>query len=302
MTFSAQIKEELSSVDITTSECALAECCGMIFFANSTTKDRIKIVTENNNVARRASRLLKTLFGFDFDKKIIPESTFKKYNLLIENPSKISEIFDAFGLDNSDNLSIRLNAALVETDDARAAFCRGAFLTAGSVSSPASHYHLELVTSHSILSREVVALLFELDLPAKLTLRKSNNIIYFKESGHIEDFLTRIGAPLSALELMQEKLIKDVRNNTNRQVNCDLANLARVADAAKAHIAAINKLYDFGMIENLSPQLQSAAVLRLKYPDASLAELVTYAEDGVGKSGLNHRLNKLISMAEELDK
>ena len=101
---------------------------------------------------------------------------------------------------------------------------------------------------------------------------------------------------------MQEKLIKDVRNNTNRQVNCDLANLARVADAAKAHIAAINKLHDFGMIENLSPQLQSAASLRLRYPDASLSELVAFADDGVGKSGLNHRLNKLISMAEELDK
>lgn len=302
MTFSAQIKEELASVEITSPECALAECCGMIFFANSTTGNRIKIVTENNNVARRASRLLKTLFGFDFDKKIIPESTFKKYNLLIENPTKIAEIFDAFGLVADENLSIRLNGALVESDEARSAFCRGAFLTAGSVASPTSHYHLELVTSHATLSREVVALLYELNLPAKHTLRKSNSIIYFKESGHIEDFLTRIGAPLSALELMQEKLLKDVRNNTNRQVNCDLANLARAADAAKIHIAAINKLYDLGMIETLSPQLQAAAILRLRYPDASLSELVALAKDGVGKSGLNHRLKKLVSLAEELDK
>ncbi len=302
MTFTAQIKEELSALEIKNPECALAECCGMILFANSTTRNRIKIITENKNVALRASRLLKSLFGFDFDKKIIPQSSLKKFNLIIEHPSRISEIFEAIGINSDDSLSLRLNAAIVETDEARAAFCRGAFLTGGSVADPSSRYHLELVTSHSNLSREVISLLLELELPAKLAMRKSNNIIYLKESGYIEEFLTRIGAPLSALELMQTKLVKDVRNNINRQVNFEVANLSKAADAAKIHITAIKKLHKLGIIDTLSEQLQSAARVRLQYPEASLAELSRLSEDGVGKSGLNHRLNKLVSIAEELDK
>ncbi len=301
MTFTARIKEELSAIEIKNPEAALAECCGMILFANSTTKDRIKIITENKNVALRASRLLKSLFAFDFDKKIIPESAFKKFNLIMEREERISEIFEAFGINPEDALSLRLNAALVETDETRAAFCRGAFLTGGSVADPSSRYHLELVTSHANLSREVISLLLELELPAKLAMRKSNNIIYLKESGYIEEFLTRIGAPLSALELMQTKLVKDVRNNINRQVNFEVANLSKAADAAKNHISAIKKLQKLGKLEALSPQLQSAARLRLLHPEASLAELTAFSEDGVGKSGLNHRLNKIVSIAEELD-
>lgn len=299
MTFTAQIKEELSAIEIKNPEAALAECCGMILFANATTKDRIKIITENKHVALRASRLLKSLFAFDFDKKIIPESSLKKFNLIIEREARISEIFEAFGINPEDALSLRLNAALVETDEARAAFCRGAFLTGGSVADPSSRYHLELVTSHANLSREVISLLLELDLPAKLAMRKSNNIIYLKESGYIEEFLTRIGAPLSALELMQTKLVKDVRNNINRQVNFEVANLSKAADAARIHISAIKKLQKLGKLEELSPQLQSAARLRLLHPEASLSELVAFAEDGVSKSGLNHRLNKIVSIAEE---
>ncbi len=300
MTFSAKIKEELSILEIRNADEALAECCGIILFANTTRNNKIKIVTENKNVFARASRLLKSLFAFDFDKKIIPEASLKKFNLIVENPAKIAEIFGAFGINADGTLSLHLNGALVETDEARAAFCRGAFLAGGSVSDPSSRYHLELVTSHSALSREVVSLLLDLDLPAKLATRKSNNIIYLKESGHIEDFLTRIGAPLCALELMQTKLVKDVRNNINRQVNFEVANLSKTADAAKNHIAAIKKLQDLGVLDTLSSQLQTAANLRLSNPEISLSELAKLSEDGVGKSGLNHRLNKLVSLAEEL--
>lgn len=298
MTFSAKIKEEICSLSVNNPECALAECCGMILFANATSSDKIKIVTENKNVVHRASRLLKSLFGFDFDKKIVPASSLKKFNLIIENKDKLTEIFDAFGIDPK--VSLRLNAAIVESDDARAAFCRGAFLTGGSVSDPEARYHLELVTSHNNLSRELIALLLDLELPAKLAFRKSNNIIYLKESGNIEDFLTRIGAPLSALDLMQTKLVKDVRNKINRKVNCEFANMTKSADAAQSHITAIKKIISSGYFEQLSPQLQEAARLRLENPDESLSGLVKLANGEVSKSGLNHRLNKLLSFADEI--
>ena len=298
MTFSAKIKEELCKLPLKNPECVLAECCGLVLFANSTRKDKIKIITENKDVAHRASWLLKSLFGFDFDKKIIPAASLKKFNLIIESPEKLDIIFEAFGIDAT--VSLRLNAAIIETDEARAAFCRGAFLSGGSVTDPESAYHLELATSHNTLSREVVSLLLDLELPAKTATRKSNYVIYFKESGHIEDFLTRIGAPVSAVELMQTKLFKNVRNQTNRQVNCDVANLNKAADAAKAHLLDIHTIMDNGEFDSLSPQLQSAANLRLAYPDATLSELVGYSNGEVGKSGLNHRFSKLHAIAEEI--
>ncbi|MBQ8003699.1 MAG: DNA-binding protein WhiA [Oscillospiraceae bacterium] len=298
MTFSAKIKEELCSLPIKHLEAALAELCGMVLFANATKNTKIKLTTENRNIAHRASWLLKSLFGFDFDKKIVPAETLKKYSLIIENREKLDEIFDAFGTDPK--ISLRLNAAIVETDEARAAFCRGAFLTGGSVTDPESGYHLELVTSHNNLSREVISLLLELNLPAKLAVRKSNNIIYLKESGHIEDFLTRIGAPLSALDLMQTKLLKDVRNKINRKVNCEVANMSKTADAAKAQLNAIKMIREHSGLETLSPQLLEAANLRLENPELSLSELVKLTGGKIGRSGLNHRLNKLISLSDDI--
>ncbi len=298
MTFSAKIKEELCSLPIKNAEAALAELCGMVLFANATKSTKIKLTTENKSIAHRASWLLKSLFGFDFDKKIVPVGSIRKFSLIIENADKLHEIFDAFGTDPK--ISIRLNAAIAETDEARAAFCRGAFLTGGSVTDPETGYHLELVTSHNNLSREVISLLFELELPAKLAARKSNNIIYLKESGHIEDFLTRIGAPLSALDLMQTKLLKDVRNKINRKVNCEVANMTKTADAAKTQLNAIKIIKEHTGLEALTPQLYDAAILRTENPELSLSELVKLSGGKVGRSGLNHRLNKLIAISEDI--
>ncbi len=300
MTFSAKVKEELCRIPIDNPETALAECCGMVLFANTTKTNKLKIVTENANVALRASRLLKSLFGFDFDRKIVPAASVKKYNLTVETPSRLSEVFEALGLDTENSLSLRLNAAIVESDEARSAFCRGAFLTGGSATDPESEYHLELVTSHFSLSREVISTLLDLELPAKLAFRKSNYIIYFKESGNIEDFLTRIGAPLCAMEIMQAKLYKDLRNKVNRQVNCETANMNKAADAAGIQLRAIKHISQTIGLDSLSPQLQMAATLRIENPDKSLSELAELVRGQVGRSGLNHRLNKLISISEEI--
>ncbi len=300
MTFSAKIKEELCRIPIDNPETALAECCGMILFANTIKTQKIKIITENSNVALRASRLLKSLFGFDFDRKIVPASSLKKYNLAVDSPERLSEIFDALGLDTENSLSLHLNAAIVESDEARAAFCRGAFLAGGSCVDPESEYHLELVTSHYSLSREVISALLDLELPAKLTFRKSNHIIYFKESGQIEDFLTHIGAPLCAMEIMQAKLYKDLRNKVNRQVNCETANMNKTADAAKVQLRAINRILNTVGLDSLTPQLRTAALLRLENPEKTLSELAELSNGEVGKSGLNHRLSKLIAISEKI--
>lgn len=298
MTFSARVKAELCKCPVESADTALAEICGIVLFANTFDSRSLRITTENQDFAARVSKLLKMLFGFDFDRKVIPANSVKKYSFTVDHPDKLSAIYDAFGYDMRTTHTLHLNGALVEDEASRAAFVRGAFLAGGSMIDPEREYHWELVTSHYHLSREVLALLYELEAPAKVTVRKSSQVIYFKESGHIEDLLTRIGAPVSAMAVMETKMFKELRNTVNRKVNCETANLSKTVDAAGAQLEAIEKIQAAAGLDSLPDKLAQAALLRLEHPEASLAELADKL--GVSKSGLNHRLRKLLEIAENM--
>jgi len=298
MTFSAKVKAELCKCPITNGETALAEICGIVLFANTFDSRSLRITTENQDFAARVSRILKMLFGYDFDRKIIPAATVKKYSFTIESPDKLSAIYNAFGYDRTTTHTLHLNGALVEDDATRAAFVRGAFLAGGSVTDPDSEYHFELVTSHRQLSREVLALLYELEAPAKITVRKSNQVIYFKESRYIEELLTRIGAPVSAMQLMEAKMFKELRNSINRKVNCETANLSKVVNAAGEQCEAIRMIDELAGLDLLPPKLLEAAILRRENSEMPLSELALKL--GVSKSGLNHRFRKIIEISKEL--
>ena len=298
MTFSARVKAELCKCPITNGDTALAEICGIVLFANTFDSRSLRITTENQDFAARVSKIIKMLFGYDFDRKIIPASTVKKYSFTIENPDKLSAIYDAFGYERETTHALHLNGALVEDDTTRAAFIRGAFLAGGSITDPESEYHLELVTSHYNLSREVLALLNELETPAKLTVRKGNQVIYFKESTYIEELLTRIGAPVSAMQLMETKIYKELRNSVNRKVNCETANLTKAADAAAAQREAIEVIDKAIGLDALAPKLAETARLRLTHIEATLSELAQMM--GVSKPGLSHRFRKIMEIAQEI--
>lgn len=299
MTFSATVKAELCKAPIDRQRIALAEICGMLLFANKFSPREIRITTENADFVQRASRIMKALFGFDFDRRIIPSERTKKYSLGIINTEKISVIFDAFGLDSETSHTVHLNVALVEDDKTRAAFLRGAFLSGGSVIDPEREYHLELVTSHIHLVREVSALLNELEITAKITGRKGNNILYFKDSGEIEDLLTRMGAPVSAMTVMNTKMFKELRNSLNRKNNFEVANISKTADAAGEQIEAINRIEKTIGLDALTPQLYEVAILRRENPEASLSELCKLLGGTVTKSGLNHRIRKLMEISKK---
>lgn len=293
MTFSAQVKTELCKIPIEQEKCALAELCGMVLFAQSFDARMLRIVTGSADYAGRVSRLMKLLFGFDFDKKIIPTGALKKFSLIIQNPEKIAVLFDAFGFDLETTHVIQLNAALVEDDRTRAAFLRGVFLASGSVSDPKTTYHLELVTSHYRLSREVLALILELGIQAKCVTRKGNYVIYFKEGGVIEDVLTLIGAQISAMQMMETQMYKELKNDINRRHNFDTANYMKALDTAAIQIEAFQTLD----LDALPEKLREAARVRIANPDKSLAELCEILGGGVTKSGLNHRFRKLMALA-----
>jgi DNA-binding protein WhiA len=192
-----------------------------------------------------------------------------------------------------------INYALLEEQCDRISFLRGAFLSGGSATDPGKGYHLELSTSHYSVSRELGALMRELGFEPKETTRKANYVTYFKSSAVIEDFLTTLGAPIQAMQIMEAKVEKQLRGGVNRRVNCDAANLDKTVEAAMEVIHAIQRLEERAMMDSLPEKLKEAALLRKENPEATLSELAAMCVPPVTKSAFNHRLKKLLSLAGE---
>ena len=180
------------------------------------------------------------------------------------------------------------------------AFLIGLFLASGSVIDPNKEYHLEFVTPFSEIAEEIKNLLIHVGVSVKLSERKGFYIVYLKESESIEDLLTYMGATMSSLEIMNVKILKDVRNKANRISNCDTANIEKsIAAAAKQvdDIEFIEKTIGFG---SLSEDLREIAEIRLENPDYSLRELGQALEKPISRSGVNHRMKKLSAIAEDI--
>ena len=297
MSFSSDTKKELCKSNPRPC-CALAEMYGVLLYCNTFTNREIKIITESRALARRLPRLMKRVFGLAFDAQP-SEGEKGKLNFAINSPEKIKKIFAAYGYDSEKLIAHQVNLSVLEDNCCRVSFIRGAFLTGGSVTDPEKRYHLELVTDHYNVSRGTFALLLDMGFTPKDISRNGNYIIYFKQSEAIEDFLTTIGAPVAAMKVMSAKIEKDLRNSVNRRVNCEAANVGKTAFAALDQIRAIEKLERAGILETLPEKLKETARLRKENPEVSLSELAGMLSPPVSKSCLNHRLRKLIKLAEE---
>ena len=296
MAFSADVKQELCRPAVGRRCCAQAEAYGVLLFCGAFSNRQARIVTECGALKERLPVLFRKAFRVSFDQ--IPEPEEGKGAFLIEDPVKLKMIFESFDLDRDADLSLHINLAMLEEEHCRAAFLRGAFLAGGSVTDPMKGYHLELVTSHYHVGRELPALLREAGFEPKETDRKGNRVVYFKQSDHIEDFLTFLGAPVSAMAVMAAKIERDLRGSVNRQVNCDSANLDKTVAAAREQLAAIERLQGSGRLDSLPDKLQEAARLRLENPELNLSQLGALCDPAVSKSAFNHRMRKLMELTE----
>lgn len=295
MSFAGEVKNELCRTALSRKCCAQAECYGILLYSNTYTAEEIRIITESDAFAQRLPALFKKAFKLTFDR--LPEGE-GKHIFSITQPRKLEVIQQVFGGDPS-ALALHINFAVLEESCCRLSFLRGAFLAGGSVTDPRKGYHLELATSHLSVSREMLALMREMELEPKAAQRKGNAVIYFKQSDRIEDFLTSIGAPLSAMEIMNAKLEKDLRGSVNRRVNCDAANLDKAVEAAMAQMEAIRRLEESGKLALLPDKLREAAALRLAHPEDTLSQLAEQCDPPITKSALNHRLRKLVELGKE---
>ena len=299
VSFSANAKAEICRNIPAKLCCALAECFGVLLFCNSFRADNIRIITESREFASALPKLFKKAFGVSFD--TLPDLDAPgKMNFQFNDAEKIREIMHAYGFDAGGTLSLHINLPIVEDDCCKAAFLRGAFLAGGSVTDPAKGYHIELATTHSSVARECNSLMQEvLSVEPKYTARGGSHLLYLKQSDMISDFLTYLGAPVSAMGIMEAKLEKELNNKVNRRCNCDDANTSKVVEAAQEQLSAIRILREKGVYPNLPVKLQQAAIAREENPESSLTELASMMQPPISKPAMNHRLKKLVQLAQE---
>lgn len=291
MSFSSDVKKELCTIgDISENEAA-AMLYGL-FYAGRTLDGKAAIQTENADLLAAAKTLCERVFPNEkTETKRLVKNGNSLYTFRVKS-RKFSEVFGDFS---------SINNAVVSGNDADSgAFLRGIFVSCGSVTDPNKEYHLEIILPENDRTELLRAFLDEHGMPPKITARWKNNVLYFKVSEIIEDFLTYIGAGSHALEIMQVKIEKDIRNRANRCVNCDSANLDKTVAASEKSRRDIETIYELLGEENLSAELRETARLRLENPESSLSELCGLHSKPLSRSGLNHRLKKLAKIAQEL--
>jgi len=298
--FASRVKTELCRAPVQRLCCARAEAYGVLLFCNTFSSREIRIITENPEFAVRLPKLFRRAFSIQFDRLPEEAGPHGKRIFQINDPAKLEQIISAFGFDVRQSLALHVNFGLLEDDCCRTSFLRGAFLSGGSVTDPEKRYHLELDTSHLTASREVSALLTEMGFLPRSVMRGANSVIYFKQSEHIEDFLTTIGAPVSAMDIMTAKVDKMIRNGANRVMNCDMANVNKILDAAHEQQTAITRLREDGTLERLPEKLRQTAELRLRFPELSLNQLAAMCDPPVSKSCMNHRMRKIMELARDV--
>lgn len=296
MSFSSQVKNELVKIEYDKNCCKKSLLYGMALFAKSFSARGVIFQSENENIIILFKRLLKELCNIDCDVVVSPSG--KSYTVELSKSSSV-KLLGFFG-HNSSETSLKINTAIFACQNCQSSFFAGAFLSCGTVSSPEKNYHLEFAVAFLNLSKSFITLLQEMELSPKLTTRKGYNIVYFKESEAIEDSLYIMGASNSMFDMMNIKIVKEIRNTANRKANCETANIEKMVAAASPQIDAILKIKDKKGLDSLSTSLKEMAELRLENPDSSLSELANMFNPPLSRSGVNHRLQRIVDIAKEL--
>ena len=308
MSFSADVKNEIIKSFEGNRKQNLSFVLGMLCFGGRLIKNdnrtKLRFTTENPKIARKLYTLIKNEFSIVAKLTIHKTSKNIMYIVAIDDEKYIEELFYITGLlkrGESINsfISFRISSSVMENVTYKKAFIMGAFLGGGSVSDPQKNNHLEFVTSHYKLSCDFQKLLNSCDFSPKIVIRKSNYVLYFKTGSEVTDMLVMLDTFDSLMEYHNVKIMKDMRNNINRKTNCDNANLNKTVEASLIQVRAIEKLKRLGVYDNLPLQLKEIADLRLEYREMSLQELGSMLSSPIGKSGVNHRLRKLVMEADK---
>ncbi len=293
-TFCFELKKELAMKENGKPCCRLAELYGMALFSGCFKETGIKMTAGNLEVAKRFAKLC----GKVCDANLEITATKNAYTVSADEEDS-KKIFTLTG-HSAKSLSLKINFSNFDAECCSAAFLRGVFLVCGFLNNPENEYYLEFDTSHRGLSEDLFELLALHEVSPKKKERGGKQIIYIKKSTDIEDFLTIIGASGKAFELMDVKILKEMKNRQNRLLNFEVANLSKTVEASRKQCEAIEKIKAAGLLEMLPKELSDTAMARLENPELPLSEIAEMLTPKPTRSGLNHRLTKLINIAKEL--
>lgn len=304
MSFSSHVKEELSHRISSARHCQLAELAAITalngeVFVDDCGDYSIKISTENENVLRKYFTLLRKTFNIEAE-NFIDIST----NVFLLNDSyEAKRILSALKMIDEDGRVMRVslvNQLIVQQACCKRSFIRGAFLATGSISDPNKSYHLEIVCTTERKARQLVEIIEAFEIEARIVQRKKYHVVYIKEGSGIVDMLNVMEAHVALMDLENVRILKEISNSVNRQVNCETANLNKTINAAVKQINDIKYIQDTIGLERLEPNLRELACLRLENTDMNLKDLGQLLSTPIGKSGVNHRLRKLSRIADEI--
>lgn len=303
MSFSEDVKKELCKIEPHDFWHLMSETYGLMLFSKNFNKESIVFLTENKIVADKFVDLsvrltgsivdIKTKLSFRDRNKIL-------YSLSIPDRNHRENILKLFHVDNN----VKVNKKIFYNESCTGDFLRGVFLSCGRISDPNKEYRLEFDVNHKELLNDLTSIINGLEnIKIKVNIFKRNctNVIYIKDNEQISEFLTLIGAQNSAMKFIQVKMLKEVRNYVNRTTNFQTANIGKTAAASLVQIEAINNIKKKKGLRYLSDELRMVAEIRLSNPELSLKELEEIFPVPISRSGLNHRLNKIIEISKGID-
>lgn len=301
MSFSGQIKEELAQVISSPRHCQLAELAALVQFCGHIEEDGSLLVqSENPLVIRKCFTLLKKTFKIEAVAKSQMQT--QNYRLFVTGEDAF-RVLEALKIcDTAGHLMMRhlTDPVLIKNSCCKRAYLRGCYMAVGSISDPYKSYHLELVCGLQAQAEQLLKILHDFSLDAKMIVRKKYYVVYMKEGENIADFLNITEAHKALMEFENTRIYKGMRNMVNRKVNCEAANITKTVNAATRQVEDIRLIREKMGLEGLPEPLRQMAYVRLENPQASLGELGKLLDPPVGKSGVNHRLRKLGELAKEL--
>lgn len=311
MSFSSDVKAELAEYIAEARHCLIAELSAMLSMSARVRKRKegyeIIFSTENIAVARKLAIYISNGFNYISQVSVRTAGHAGKnhiYTIKVEDCTVAEQILMAARLltaDEEPSPDMMLKSSMViKNECCKRAFIRGAFLTSGSMSDPEKFYHFEIVCPTQRKAEFIQSILAGFTFDARIVQRKKYYVVYIKEGEQIVDLLNIMMAHRALLNLENVRILKEVRNSINRQVNCETANLNRTVSAAVKQLEDINYIKDTVGLDSLSEGLMEIAVLRAENTGVSLKELGEMLSPPVGKSGVNHRLRKISEIADEL--
>ncbi len=294
MSFSLEVKQELSKINsLADKNNVKCELMGYLVTSNtSVQKNKVRFSTESQYNINRFSKLLNNLGFVNYDIKIQRNM----YSIFI-NKNDIQELIRA---EENINIANEILSYFLKSEILEKAFIRGTFLGSGTINNPEKKYHLEIFLKNLETAKYIIEILRKYSIDFKILERSKKYAIYTKEGEEISKFLALMGSSASVLKFEEIRVYRDIKNNINRKVNCETANLNKIVNSSVKQINDIKYIKERGKFNELSEQLKEIAIVRIENPDMSLEELGKLLKKPIGKSGVNHRLRKIQKIVEEL--